>query len=435
MNASGIVCPNCGGENRPRDLFCTRCGARLTAASPPQIPSEPPMTAARRASPRRSNLLLRLTMGAILVLLILVATEGVMILMPRGAVREVGATLSVVEGKVFVQTGGEGDWIQVDEDLVVQAGDRIRVTGASQGLLTVVENTSTEIRAFTELTISELEMVEGEPVVVNLALEVGEIWNRIGDLPAGSLHEVTTAAASAVCRGSEYGVAANEAGTTWLTGHEGEIQVIGAGQTFQLGAGEMLVVEPGSPPEPYQGAVAAAPFDGPECCSPESIDLGSFGNRPVPTRTPTATRDATHTPTATSTATPTATATRRSCPTLTINTPHTARPYGVFGMEWDATGAPVPGGWEFALEFSQDPSPQAAWQRAQPDRIYQEGGHWKAELHGPGAGHWYWRVCLVSEPGGPSQCCGEPHMIMHQRDGEPEPPREPEEPEPSPYAY
>lgn len=358
-----------------------------------------------------------------------------MILMPRGAVREVGATLSVVEGKVFVQTGGEGDWIQVAEDLVVQAGDRIRVTGASQGLLTVVENTSTEIRAFSELTISELEMVEGEPVVVNLALEVGEIWNRIGDLPAGSLHEVTTAGARAVCRGSEYGVAANEAGTTWLTGHEGEIQVIGAGQTFQLGAGEMLVVEPGSPPERYQGAVAAAPSAGPACCSPGIIDLGSFGNRPVPTRTPTATREAAHTPTATSTATSTATATRISCATLTINTPHTARPYGVFGMEWDATGAPVPGGWEFALEFSQDPSPQAAWQRAQPDRIYQEGGHWKAELHGPGSGDWYWRVCLVSEPGGPSQCCGEPHMIMHQRDGEPEPPREPEEPEPSPYAY
>jgi len=378
--------------------------------------------------------------GVVFVLLVLVVIEGVVILLPGGALQEVGATLSVLEGKAFVQRGGEGNWIEVAEDYVVQTGDRVRVAGASRALLNFLKDTATELRPFTEATVVELELAEGEPVVIRLHLQLGETWNSIASLPAHSVHEITTAAVRVTCHGSEYGVAANEAGITWLTGHEGEVEVTAVGQTVQLGPGDMLVVEPGLPPMPYQ-EIAMAPSPSAAAATTsltytlEGIDLPTFLNEPLPTSTATARREAAHTPTATGTATPTATATGMSCPTLTINTPDTARPYGVFGIEWDATGAPVPGGWDFALEFGQDPSPQAAWQRAQPDRIYQEGGHWKAELHGPGPGHWYWRVCLVSELTGPSRCCGEPHRIMHQRDVEPEPQDEPKDPEPSPYIY
>jgi hypothetical protein len=395
-----------------------------------------PTTEARK---KGSNWPLLVTMGAVFILLLVVVVEAVVIVMSPGTVQEMGATLSAVDGKVFVQEGGQGNWMEVAEDFVIQAGDRIRVGGGSKALLTFLENTTTELRAFTELTVTELESVEGQPVAISLDLQLGEIWNRIGDLPAASLHEVTTVAARMISHGSEYGVAANGAGTTWLTGHEGEIEVTGGGQTVQLLPGDMLVVEPGSPPESYQEAVVALEEEEEEeeepdisvDCALESIDLWSFGNRPLaeeyrepaetpthtPTGTPTATREPTSTPTATSTATPTATATRIPCPQLTINVPSNCYPRRACGLEWDSSG-PIPPGYEFGIEYSAD---EVNWTRL-PVPLdpywYQEGGHFKAVIHGPGAGTWYWHICLVNsaDVSGPSECCGPAHAIIHARD-------------------
>ena len=437
MTASGVFCPSCGAENRAQDRFCIACGGALPVAAPPVVARAALATRARK---RTSNWPLLVTIGAVFILLMVVVAEAAIILMSSGAAREVGATLSAIEGKIFVQKGGEGNWIEVAEGFVVEAGDRIRVAGGSKALLTFLEDTTTELRAFTELTVTELELVEGQPVAINLELQLGEIWNRIGAIPAGSLHEVTTAAARMISHGSEYGVAVNEAGTTWLTGHEGEIDVTGAGETVELLPGDMLVVEPGSPAESYQEAVVALEEEEEEepeisvACNLESVDLWSFANRPLaeeyaepletpsdtPTSTATATREPTKTATATSTATPTATATRISCPTLTIKLPSGAPPVLPFGIEWDVTGAPVPSGYGYTLDFSQD---QASWQRASIWRIWPEGGYMHAEVQGPGEGPFHWRVCLVNmaDPTGPSECCGASHLIIHERPGREEP--------------
>lgn len=432
MSTSGITCPRCGAQNKKDDRCCKRCGSKLGSAPSPHGLPEPVVAPSRTTRSLRGNLPLLVTMGLILAVLMVVVFEAVIILYPLGMVQEVGATLSVLEGKAFVQRGGEGDWFEATDGGVVRGGDRIRVLGGSRAILTFLEGTATELRPFTEVTVAELELVDGRPVVVRLDLHLGEIWNRIGDLPADSLHEITTAAATLICRGSEYGVAADEAGTTWLTGREGEIDVTGGGQTVQLRPGDTLVVEPGWPPVAYEEPPVAPP---PPTTEPilvaytlEGIDLATFLNEPLPTGTPTntatATREPSHTPTPTGTASPTATAMRISCPALVISAPHTAYPRRVFGMEWDVRGAAISSGWQFVFEFSGDPSPQAVWQRAQPDRVYEEHGHWKADLHGPGEGNWYWRVCLVADPTRSVQleCCSEPHLIVHQRD-------EPEEPE------
>ncbi len=416
MGASRIFCPSCGAENRAQDRFCTACGSALPAAPPPVVEV--------RQVTNRWPLLI--TMGVVFVLLMLVVAEAVIILLPEAPAREVGATLSVVEGKVFVQEGGQGDWMEVTEDFVVQAGDRIRVGGGSLALLTFLEGTSTDLRAFTELTVAQLQLAEGQPFVTGLDLEMGEIWNRIGDLPADSIHEVTTAAAKVVAHGTEYGAAVDEQGTTWLTGHEGVASVSGGGQTVDLGAGQMLVVEPGMAPEPFSGGVPVptTPVDEsapPATCGLSGIDLPTFLNEPLPTTTPTstptATREPTKTATATSTATPTATATRPPCPTLSIKVPSSCYPRRACGLEWDSSG-PIPGGYEFGIEYSAD---EVNWTRlAVPldPYWYQEGGHFKAVINGPGAGTWYWRICLVSQSDlkGPSECCGPSHAIIHSRD-------------------
>jgi len=432
MSASRIFCPSCGANNSAQDRFCTACGSALPVASPPVVAPPAPVIEARQ---KTSSWPLLVTMGAVFILLILVIAEAVIILLPAAPVQEVGATLSVIEGKVFVQEGGEGNWMEVAEDFVIQAGDRIRVGGGSSALLTFLEDTSTELRAFTELTVADLQLAEGQPFVASLDLALGEIWNRVGDLPAGSIHEITTAAARMVARGTEYGVAADKEGTTWLTGHEGEIDVTGGGQTVRLLPGDMLVVEPGSAPVPYEEGVVALEDEEeeeeepeiPVSCSLESIDLWSFGNRPLvdeyvepteaPTDTPTSTATATREPTKTATATSTATATRPPCPTLSINVPSSCYPRRACGLEWDSSG-PIPSGYEFGIEYSGD---QVNWTRLSvplDPYWYQEGGHFKAVIHGPGEGTWYWRICLVnaSDTAGPSECCGPSHAIIHARD-------------------
>ncbi len=447
MSASRIFCPSCGAENKAQDRFCMSCGGRLPDLQPPAPPPVAP-EAVYEAPTKGSNLPLLVTVGAVFVLLILVVVEAAVIVMSPGAVEETGATLSVLEGNVFVQDGGEGNWMEVADDFVVTAGDRIRVGGGSQALLTFVEDTTTELRAFTELTVSHLHVADGQPVDINLDLAMGELWNVIGDLPSGSLHQVTTVAATVLAGGTQYGVAADKGGNTWLTGYEGVANVTGGGQTVELLAGETLLVEPGSPPEYYQEAVVALEEEEEEepeisvACNLESIDLWSFGNRPLaeeyaepvetpshtPTSTPTATREPTSTPTATSTARPTATtpACPPDCPTFRINVPSGGPPYGLFGIEWDVLGGSVPAGFSYVLEYSQDQSswgrtPILTWKDSQGHgQLWEAGGHVNAEIHGPGPGTWYWRVCIVRSETGPSCCCGPSHTIIHERDGEPE---------------
>lgn len=442
MSASHVFCSKCGTQNESGARFCSACGASLAAPPPPPPPPAAvladPLTPAYQAPPKASNLPLFAAMGTIFLLLIAVFIEAAIILFARGSGQEVGATLSALEGQVFVQRGGSGDWIKVAEEFAVRAGDRIRVAEASHAVLGFMEDTTAELGSLTELTIEDLQTARGQPVVIKVDLELGEMWNRVADLPVGSLHEISTASVRVTCYGSQYGLAVNDVGTSFVTVQEGEFEVSGGGRTVRPAPGDTLVVEPGSPPMSYRDVamLPASPAIEPSTSvsyTLQSADLPTFLNRPLPTGTPTNTPTATPTrrpATATPIPKPTATATPKpiSCPTLKINVPSSAFPKRVFGLEWDALGAPVPAGYSFAVEFSPD---QASWNRTPPLRpreeggeLWFEGGHWHAELSGPGTeGTWYWRVCLVktSDPTGPSVCCGPTHPIDHGRGGHEEP--------------
>ena len=448
MSSSNVFCSSCGARNESDALYCSSCGARLAAPAPPPpvraAPPPPPSAAvpltppARPASARSNPLPLLLAVGAIVVLLLVVLVEAVLIVLPHEAVSEAGgATFSLLQGQVQLQKGGHGDWIDVAQDVAVEAGDRIRTGESSYAVLSFLEGTTTQLSALTELTIRELQVVPGQKVVIRLDLGLGEIWNRIAELPADSLHEVTTLAATVTCRGSEYGVAVNEMGTTWVKGQEGRVEVTAGGSTVPAAPGDTLMVELGSPPVSY-GAVAMVPTapvqepTGEVTASIEGPDMPTFLNQPLPTGTPTDTPTATPTtrpptptpprPTATATLRPQPTATTPvcppNCPTFDITVPSGAPPRLPFGLEWEPGSYQLPSGWQFALEFSQDPSPSVAWARAVPIRVFPEGGHWKAELNGPGEGTWYWRVCIARSATGPSCCCGPtpPHSIVHERD-------------------
>lgn len=436
MSASGVFCSKCGSRNEPDAAFCSSCGARLAAAPPPPPPSA--VSAAPsptyEAPARGSNLPLFGAIGVIFVLLLVVLAEGVLILLPRGTVQEAGATLSVLQGEVLVQRGGRGDWIEVAEDFVVEAGDRIRVADASHAVLTFLEDTTTEIGSLTELTLKEVQTARGQPVVIRASLEVGEIWNRIGVVPPDSLHEITSVAATVACFGSEYGMVVNEVGTTWLTGREGEIDVSAAGETVQLRAGDTLVVELGSSPVFYRDVAVAPTPPGTEPSGTGAYtvtlgvaDLPTFVNRPLtPTTVPPTPTPVPPRPTATPTQRPRPTATPGSCPppgqcpaVYTITVPHTSTPNRIFRIEWQWRGERYkPVGYEFALEFSSD---GVSWMRVPvpldpPAEV--RGRNISATLRAPqGEGVYQWRVCVVNKRDyrGPSCCCGPSHQIINGR--------------------
>jgi hypothetical protein len=446
MSPPDLFCSSCGARNDSEAAFCSSCGARLAKPVPPPaeaVPPPPPVAIpytapAQPASAKSNPLPLLLALGAITVLLAIVLIEAVIIVLPQGTVARAGATLSVHQGQVLLQKGGRGEWTEVAHDVVVATGDRIRTAGASQAVLTLVEGTTTELRELTELTIDELEVVAGQRVVIRLDLELGEIWNRVAELPAESVHEVTTLAAKVTCHGSQYGLAVNEMGTTWIRGQGGSVEVTGGGSTVPLALGDTLIVVLGSSPVSY-GSVAMVPTAPVQettvevTTSIQGADMPTFLNQPLPTSTPTNTPPPTSTrrpvppsPTPTATARPRPTATTPvcppNCPTFRINVPSTAPPYRLFGIEWDVLGGSVPAGYSYVLEFSQD---QASWGRTPPltwkdsqgmGELWLEGGHTKAEIHGPGPGNWSWRVCIVRSETGPSCCCGPSWTIAHQRD-------------------
>jgi hypothetical protein len=404
---------------------------RPAVTAPPPPVSRPVSGAVRPTSAKGNPLPLLLALGAIAVLLVVVVVEAVLIFLPQGTVSEAGeATLSALQGQVLLQKGGQGEWIEVAQDLAVETGDRIRTANASHAILTLMEGTTTELSELTELSIRELDLAGGGRVVVRLDLDVGQIWNRIAALPTDSVHEITTLAARVTCHGSEYGVAVNETGTTYIRGQEGRVEVSAGGRTVPLVPGDTLMVELGSSPVSYRSVamVPTAPAEqssGESTASVQAADMPTFLNRPLPTGTPTNTPPPTSTrqpappsPTPTATRPPQPSPTRRSidCPTITIREPSRAPAGRPFGIEFDRQPG-KPGGYVWVVEFRQ---PDAPWMRAEPvpANVMKRGQYWMAELRAPAEGTWYWRVCLapVGDPYGRAVCCSRRHVIIHTTD-------------------
>jgi hypothetical protein len=451
MSSSEIYCSSCGARNDSEAAFCSGCGARLIAPPPPveTTPPPPPRPAVtapppppvsrpvagdvRPASAKGNPLPLLLALGAIAVLLVVVVIEAALIFLPQGTGSEAGgATVSALQGQILIQKGGQGEWIEVAQDLAVEAGDRIRTADASHAILTFLEGTTTELSELTELTVGELDLAGGGRVVVRLDLDVGQIWNQIAELPADSIHEVSTLAAKVTCHGSEYGVAVNAMGTTYIRGQEGRVEVSAGGRTVPLVPGDTLMVELGSAPVSY-GAVAMLPTPPTDdtsdsvSASVESVDMPTFLNQPLPTGTPTNTPPPTSTrrpvqPSPTPTSPPQPSPTKKSvrCPKFTIRVPALAPARGPFGIEFEKEGAlPTGGGpdrYWYAVEFT---TPGGQWTRGPvPANVQRRGQYLMAEVRAPGAGTFWWRICLVNpaDPTGPSVCCSDPWEIDHITD-------------------
>ena len=123
-------------------------------------------------------------------------------------------------------------------------------------------------------------------------------------------------------------------------------------------------------------------------------------------------------PTPTATSPPQSSPTQSvQCPTITIRQPKMAPDRGPFGIEFDKQGPrPTGGGPEpywYAVEFKVEGSD---WNRAPvPATVTKRGEYWMADVHAPGEGEFFWRICLVNpaDPSGPSVCCSGRRKIIH----------------------
>jgi hypothetical protein len=167
---------------------------------------------------------------------------------------------------------------------------------------------------------------------------------------------------------------------------------------------------------PTETATLPVPSDKAAFPTPTETRTAATPEPPTPTNTvvpPTVAP-----PTATITPpSPTPTPRQVSCPTLTIRQPSRAPASGPFGIEFDKQGTlPTGGGSErywYAVEYRV---PNGQWIRLPvPASVDKRGDYWMAEVGAPGAGEFWWRICLVNpaDSAGPSVCCSNRKVITH----------------------
>jgi FecR protein len=143
--------------------------------------------------------------------------------------------LNFMQGSVSYQVSGDTDWVQADPNRPLTTGDNLWVDEDSRG---EVHIGSTAIRMSSQTGISFLTL-DDRTAQVQLAQGVIEVHVR--KLSPGDAFEIDTPnLAFTLARGGEYRIASDpDGGSTVITVREGEGEVTGGGQTWDLLAGQM----------------------------------------------------------------------------------------------------------------------------------------------------------------------------------------------------
>lgn len=143
--------------------------------------------------------------------------------------------LNYLQGSVSYQVSGDQDWVQADPNRPLSTGDNLWVDQNSRG---EVHIGSTAIRMASQTGISFLTL---DDRTVQLQLAQGLIEVHVRRLSPGDAFEIDTPNLSfTLARGGEYRIETDpNAGSTVITVREGEGEVNGAGQTWDLQAGQM----------------------------------------------------------------------------------------------------------------------------------------------------------------------------------------------------
>ncbi len=160
------------------------------------------------------------------------------------------AVLSMKEGDVFVMETGGDNWIEAQVNLILTAGDAIKVGDDSRAEITFFEGSIIELEAGTIISISELSIAaDTGTTTISLNEEVGKTISRVTKLSdQASRYEVITPACAALVRGSIMEVYVDQEGITEVINQEGFIVATSQGLEVQIPEGMKSIVIPGQPP-------------------------------------------------------------------------------------------------------------------------------------------------------------------------------------------
>jgi hypothetical protein len=179
--------------------------------------------------------------GAIALLLLLLG--AFVFAQPKNAV---AATLVVNEGQATVVQAGArnanpGVIVPTNEVLTVSAGDQIFLAAASSAQLLLIDGSTIDLAAGTEINVDEL-VIDEATYRVHLRMLAGRTVSRVVTvLGVGDRFEISTPSSTASVRGTIFTVAYISADETFISCDEGQVEVFLEGQTAQLVAAGMEV--------------------------------------------------------------------------------------------------------------------------------------------------------------------------------------------------
>jgi hypothetical protein len=147
------------------------------------------------------------------------------------------ARLNYVQGSISFQPAGEQDWLEADINRPLTTGDNLWADKDSRG---EVHIGATSIRLSSETGISFLNL---DDRTVQLQLVQGTIEVHVRRLEPGNAFEIDTPnLAFSLAASGEYRIQTNPDGnSTAITVREGAGQVTGAGESYDLAAGQQYI--------------------------------------------------------------------------------------------------------------------------------------------------------------------------------------------------
>ena len=144
------------------------------------------------------------------------------------------ARISVVEGSVSLQPGGEGDWGSAAKNRPMTIGDKIWVDKDSRAEL------QAGAAAFHLGSMTALSFLNLDEGTTQVRIPEGAVNFRVRELRQGDLYEVDTPnAVFNVKQAGDFRIDVNEAGdASRITVIRGEGEVTAAGKTYEVHAGE-----------------------------------------------------------------------------------------------------------------------------------------------------------------------------------------------------
>lgn len=186
---------------------------------------------------------------AVVVVAVVLFSVAVAVVTAAPSYPETAAIVIAEKGTVEVQRGGTGAWTKVEDQMDVEAGDRIRTGADSAGSVEYFDEGVSRLDANTEIAIESLswDPVSGT-LVGKVKLETGRLWSRLFNfLSPDSAYEVDTGSTVATVRGTAFFVAKGTGGvdTVFVDDHEVAVSVADGGSSRLVEAGgKVRVLQP-----------------------------------------------------------------------------------------------------------------------------------------------------------------------------------------------